>query len=293
MHVSIGSSRLSETSGMRPLRADEEQIRIVLERALGVPVKQHDDGSEPGMYDLDIVYPDRPFAALEITAAADSDSIELWRVMNDGERWCEENLEGGWSVTVDPTARGKLLREDLPELLRRLEGAGMREFRRGHRHPEELERAAARLKVVSAFQGETEFPGSIYPTIELPPERSGGFVGESGDPLADCSASSSRMTAGLVSAASSHARVRRRHTPSSSRWASVPRPSASPISSSGTTRHSPVSIHGCPVRSARFGLRARGQPGGSSAGPSASAGRLRQVVIRRGSSASRRRQWRR
>ena len=137
------------------------------------------------MYDLDIVYPDRPVAALEITAAADSDSIELWRVMNDGERWCAENLEGGWSVTVDPTARGKFLREDLPELLRRLEGAGMREFRRGHRHPEELERAAARLKVVSAFQGETEFPGSIYPTIELPPERSGGFVGESGDPLAD------------------------------------------------------------------------------------------------------------
>jgi hypothetical protein len=169
---------------MRPLRADEERVRIVLERALGVPVEQHDDGSEPSMHDLDIVYPDRAVAALEITAAADSDSIELWRAMNDGERWCEENLEGGWSITVDPAARGKLLREHLPEFLRGLEGAGVREFRRGYGHPEELERAAARLKVVSAFQGGTEFPGSIYPMIELPPERSGGFVGETGDPLA-------------------------------------------------------------------------------------------------------------
>jgi hypothetical protein len=50
-----------------------------MEAALpGVKVVQHDDGSRPRMYDLDLVRESAVFAACEVTAAADAESIELW-----------------------------------------------------------------------------------------------------------------------------------------------------------------------------------------------------------------------
>jgi hypothetical protein len=63
--------------------------------------------------------------AVEIVAAADADSIELWKLINgrgEGERWLVNGLQGGWLVTLDPSARAKrLLRKELPALLSELE----------------------------------------------------------------------------------------------------------------------------------------------------------------------------
>ena len=42
---------------------------------------------------------------------------------------------------------------------------------------------ASELGVVSAYQGGTDYPGSIYPTIAQPSERAGGMVPETGDAL--------------------------------------------------------------------------------------------------------------
>jgi hypothetical protein len=183
-----GRRQAGDNAGMPALRPEEEWARSIISRVLATPVEQNDDGTEPGMYDLRILYPDRPAGAVEVTAAADRESIELWRLMNESnERWQVERLVGGWSVHVLPTARAKRLRSELPSLLLSLEQAGRRELRidlaaHGGRL---LERSARRLGVVHAFQSGTDFPGSIYVNLELPPEQTGGWVADTGDALAE------------------------------------------------------------------------------------------------------------
>jgi hypothetical protein len=48
----------------------------------------------------------------------------------------------------------------------------------------DLAQVAGELGVVGAGQHGTDFPGSVYVTIELPTERAGGFVSVTGDALA-------------------------------------------------------------------------------------------------------------
>jgi hypothetical protein len=83
---------------MATLRVDEEWARQLIEAALDAPTVQHDDGSEPGMYDLAVHLPSGDQAAAEVTAAADPACVELWKLMNGGdERWIEDDLQGGWN----------------------------------------------------------------------------------------------------------------------------------------------------------------------------------------------------
>lgn len=117
----------------------------------------------------------RPFCALgrrrssriEVTAAADPDCVELWKLMNGSdERWIEDGLRGGWFVSLYPRARVRRLRSELPGLLRRLENdgaAGVYDPRRSFGPTEAL---AADLGIASLHQVGTDFPGSIYITIE-------------------------------------------------------------------------------------------------------------------------------
>ncbi len=87
-------------------------------------------------------------------------------------------------VSLEPSARAKRLKTELPRLLRELEISGLTELRpsrasaRGH-----FAEVARKLGVASAGQGATDFPGSIYITIQLPTERAGGFVADTGDAL--------------------------------------------------------------------------------------------------------------
>jgi hypothetical protein len=171
---------------MRELRQEEQWAQEVIGRVLSATAEQHDDGSLPGMHDLTILRPGRPPAAVEITAAADSASIELWQLVNGShKRWLVEGLRGGWMVSVDPLARAKRLRYELPELLAQLEKLDMRELQLSRGPEQPLGDLARDLMVSGASQGGTDFPGSIYVTLERASERTGGFVASNGNALAE------------------------------------------------------------------------------------------------------------
>lgn len=175
------------TSGMKPLSAEEEWARSVVEQALLVPVVQHDDGSRDGMFDLSIAYPEREAAAVEVIAAADRYDIQLWKEFNgrDTQRWCDPGIAGGWVVFVAPKTSAKRLRAELPALLGQLEGLDVRWYPSPLLHDHfELDEAVGALGVVSAHRSGTHHPGSIYVSISIPSERAGGMVPANDDPLA-------------------------------------------------------------------------------------------------------------
>lgn len=169
---------------MTDLRSEEKIVAATIVATLGLRVEQHDDGSRPGMHDLNILAADGTSAAVEVTAAADPDSIRLWKLVNGrDERWTVPNLQGGWMLQLVPTARAKRLLKDLPAFLEELEGKEITEIprqRRRHEGPESVEGRARVLGIVSGNQSSTDFPGSIYLTIERSPERTGGVVDSTG-----------------------------------------------------------------------------------------------------------------
>jgi hypothetical protein len=151
--------------------------------ALEAGVQIHDTGASSNMYDLEITYADGSRAAAEVVAAADPESISLWRVVNDesADRWQVDGLVGGWSATLDPDARGKRVLAELPDLCRRLENFRLKDIRDSVDSSHEF---AQSLGIRRLRQGGTDFPGSIYVTVEQPPSRTGGMVPQTVDPLA-------------------------------------------------------------------------------------------------------------
>lgn len=172
---------------MRPLSDEEAWARDCIREALrGCTVNQHDDGSEPGMYDLAITYPDGHIGAVEVTAAVDAQPLELWKLIRrQGKPWIDPTLTGGWLVRVKPSAQAKSLVRDLPKLLGELEHNGRSVVWGDRASADRASAAAGQLGIVQVLQGPTEHPGSIY---FLPPERPleqmGGFSPGTGDPLA-------------------------------------------------------------------------------------------------------------
>lgn len=165
---------------MPPLRDEEEWARQLMEAELRVPVEQHDDGSRPGMHDLDVIYEDGLRAAVEVTSAVDAHATEFWNTTVAGS-FVERNLVGGWFVLAKTSARR--LREKLPPLLRELEDSGIREFRvRPGQATATL--VPAPPGVVRATQGPTAVPGSIYVQPDLPNEQVAAFTASTGDALA-------------------------------------------------------------------------------------------------------------
>jgi hypothetical protein len=63
-----------------------------LEREVGCPVEQQDDGSRDRMYDLKVIYEDSRTGAVEVTAAADAETIEFSNSMNTSGRWVVPDL---------------------------------------------------------------------------------------------------------------------------------------------------------------------------------------------------------
>lgn len=109
-------------SKLQKLRTEEEWARRIIEAELLASVRQHDDGSWPGMYDLEIAYSNGRTAAVEVTSAGDSEAIEWWRLANgSGGRWIVEGIQGGWAVVAEPSSSIKVLRAELPKLLLALE----------------------------------------------------------------------------------------------------------------------------------------------------------------------------
>lgn len=174
---------------MSELRGEEKVVAATIAATLGLVVEQYDDGSQPGMHDLNIIAVDGTSAAVEVTAAADADSIQLWKLVNGrDDRWTVPGLRGGWMLHLEPTARAKRLLKELPGLLEELEGRGIDEVprqRRKQETPGTVEARARALGIVSGNQSGTSFPGSIYLTIARPIERTGGVVDRTGSAVAE------------------------------------------------------------------------------------------------------------
>lgn len=170
---------------MARLRGEELWVSSCISNVLfNVEVRQHDDQSRDSMYDLDLIYPDGSKAAVEVTSAVDGESVALWKLMNGGGRWQEPSLVGGWSVSLAPSARAKLIKSRLPILLADFELRGLTRFESSTFPADPRDAFARSLGVASAWQGPTDYPGSVYLTVELPSERSGGMVADTGDALA-------------------------------------------------------------------------------------------------------------
>lgn len=169
------------------LRPEEDWAKALIAATLGLEVVQHDDGSADGMHDLDVYDGPARVAAVEVTAAADGQVIALWKLVNPpGERWIEPALAGGWMITLRTDARAKQLRRDLPELLTTLETEGTRAIGIDYLHPgNPLRERLEALGVVSLDQNDTDFPGSIYLTVELDDDRSGGCIADHSNAVAD------------------------------------------------------------------------------------------------------------
>jgi hypothetical protein len=137
------------------------------------------------MHDLDLsIGGGRTFGAMEITAAVDPMLIQGQKVLDrrDG-RWIEPELAGGWAIHVRADARLDRLSRELPPLLQAMEQGGFASL--DQVLPDELLAKLAELGVTRTYQSSTSFPGSIYPMIEIPPARLGGFVASTGDALSD------------------------------------------------------------------------------------------------------------
>lgn len=169
------------------LRPEEEWAKAMIAATLGLEVVQHDDGSADGMHDLDVYDGPARVAAVEVTAAADGQVIALWKLVNPpGDRWVEPALAGGWMVTLRTDARAKRLRRDLPGLLEQLEAEGIGTVDIDYIRPASpMHQRLEALGVVRLDQGGTDFPGSIYLTVDLDDDRSGGCVADHSNAVVD------------------------------------------------------------------------------------------------------------
>lgn len=173
---------------MAELRRDEKLAAATITATLGLEVEQNDDGRRPGMHDLNIVLPEGSFAAVEVTAAADGKSIELWKLVNRGfDRWIVPSLQGGWLLDLEPTARAKRILKELPALLLEMEQHGITYVLRGDGQEAvgSIQERARQLGIVQGDQSPTDFPGSIYLVIDRPSEQTGGTIDESGSAVSD------------------------------------------------------------------------------------------------------------
>lgn len=163
----------------------EEKLAVgCIVAELGVDVDVHDDGSAPSMHDLNVLYPYRAPGAVEVTAAADPESIALGKLVYDGERWILPEIAGGWAGVLHPSARMKDLRTQLPALLQTLESQGIQSAQpEVWWEPGPFDDALRALGVLHLFQGGTDYPGSVYLRIEQGLERTAGAVPTDGRPL--------------------------------------------------------------------------------------------------------------
>lgn len=140
---------MSNTSQLPP---EEEYVRVRLSRTLGVPLEAHDDQSRSSMYDLKILYRDRPAAPVEVTSDVDGQTIStlnsLAKNFNNG-LWEAPPLERLWLVQVNRNSRLRHLWHHLESNLGALEKTGIHVFESDtwmhHCHGENVSATAQKL----------------------------------------------------------------------------------------------------------------------------------------------------
>src|ERR1700687_3868211 len=96
--------------------AGEEWARRIVQNALGCVVHINDDNSIPGMYDLRIGSPNAPEVAIECVGAVDPTYTETWNV-GPAKGPLTLPVAGDWIVEIAPTARVKVVKQSLAQLL--------------------------------------------------------------------------------------------------------------------------------------------------------------------------------
>jgi len=105
------------------LQSVEAWARSIISTELGVAVEIHDDGSEPGMYDLRIGSRDTPHVAIECTGAVDRVATETWNI-GPARGPMTATLAGDWMVEIRSGAQFRRITRELGPLLHFLEREG-------------------------------------------------------------------------------------------------------------------------------------------------------------------------
>ena len=112
--------------------AGEQWAQRVIKKHLGRPVKKHDDGSTPAMYDLRIGPITTPEVAIECIAAVDPIFAEMWN-MGPVKIPARIAVKGDWIVGISATARVNTIGQNVERLLKQLETLRIRDLRVDHR----------------------------------------------------------------------------------------------------------------------------------------------------------------
>jgi hypothetical protein len=110
----------------------EEWARRIVQRALGLTVEKHDDGSSPGMYDLRIGPIDAPTVAIECVRAMNATYTETW-MAGPAKGPYTLPVRGDWIVEIAATARVNAVNQHLARILTLLEVRGIHNLRADHR----------------------------------------------------------------------------------------------------------------------------------------------------------------
>jgi hypothetical protein len=168
-------------------RAEELWAAGCLQAALpGVVVGHHDRNLGP-QHDFDLSRAGGvTFGAVEVTAAADGVYVESWKIVDSRALWQDSRLAGGWKVYVRPDRKArnvKAIQTKLPPALQALEHAGRTVVHRRAPAGDPLHDTMRQLGVTWAYQAPTNFAGSIYVMPDLPADRAGTFMPDTGDAL--------------------------------------------------------------------------------------------------------------
>jgi hypothetical protein len=121
------------TNNERPRLKDADELlaQAAVAAALHEPVERTDDGSRPGMCDLEIRYSDGRRGAVEVVSTRDDPTEQLASAtLGRGHVTCSE-LTRDWGVAVPPATIIRKLINRLPGFLARLEASGAERARRG------------------------------------------------------------------------------------------------------------------------------------------------------------------
>lgn len=168
----------------RDLSIKEEIVRATVENALGVPVEQYDDGSQPGMHDLAICFGDDVRGAVEVTSDADEQALSTLGTLHKRGRnlWEPAQLRLSWALQTKADVSVKGLETDVELSLARFEDNGLRtvddyavedwaehQLRTRGEADNEVVRAWRRLRaagVIRAIGGDAQRPAvSVHPEI--------------------------------------------------------------------------------------------------------------------------------
>jgi hypothetical protein len=159
----------------------ERWAQQIIEKELNGQVVVHDDGSQPGMYDLRIGAAEAPDVAIECVRAVDSVGTETWNV-GPGKGPLHLSVEGDWMILISRDAHIGTIRRHIESFLRELEERDVLRASEGilfKRHAEELLEKLEFLGIQHASRLRMPGDGLVHWTME----GSGGVIDSAGSAL--------------------------------------------------------------------------------------------------------------